>query len=137
MARWGGSPQTYRALERPMDDTKNEVLYTLSSIRETRAKIDRSEFVTVQKADISAWLGPRSRLRSALRARRPGNTSTRRRSRRFRDDDHAPLGMSAPAVTPPAPDRPAAPTPPRARPGALPSRARGLTKGCLLGGGPP
>src|SRR5262245_57497991 len=104
MARWGGSPQTYRALERPMDDTKNEVLYTLSSIRETRAKIDRSEFVTVQKADISAWLGPRSRLRSALRARRPGNASTRRRSRRFRDDDHAPLGMSAPAASRPALD---------------------------------
>jgi predicted transcriptional regulator len=50
MARWGGGPQTYRALKGPMSDTKNEVVYTLSSIRETRAKVDRSEFVTVQKA---------------------------------------------------------------------------------------
>jgi hypothetical protein len=50
MARWGGGPETYRALNGPREDTKHEVLKTLSSIRETRAKIDRSELVTVQKA---------------------------------------------------------------------------------------
>jgi hypothetical protein len=33
-----------------MDDSKPEVLYTLTSIRNIRAKVDRSELVTVQKA---------------------------------------------------------------------------------------
>ena len=50
MARWGGGPQTYRALKGPMNNNKNDVLYTLTSIRETRAKIDRSELVTVGMA---------------------------------------------------------------------------------------
>jgi hypothetical protein len=50
MARWGGGPETYRALNGPRGSDKHEVLHTLSSIRETRAKIDRSELITVQKA---------------------------------------------------------------------------------------
>ena len=50
MARWGGGPETYRALNGPRGKDKGEVLYTLSSIREIRARINRSELVTVQKA---------------------------------------------------------------------------------------
>jgi hypothetical protein len=50
MARYGGGPETYRALNGPRSAEKNEVLYTLSSIRNVRAKIDRSELVTAQKA---------------------------------------------------------------------------------------
>jgi hypothetical protein len=40
MARLGGGPETYRALNWPPEDTKHEVLKTLSSIRETHAKVD-------------------------------------------------------------------------------------------------
>jgi hypothetical protein len=50
MARWGGGPETYRALNGPQNGEKGEVLYTLTSIRNIRAKVDRSELVTVQKA---------------------------------------------------------------------------------------
>lgn len=50
MARWGGGPETYRALNGPRGLEKNEVLFTLSSIRNVRGKVDRSELVTVQKA---------------------------------------------------------------------------------------
>jgi hypothetical protein len=51
MARWGGGPETDRALNGPQaTDTAAEVLYTFSSIRSVRAKIDRSELVTVRAA---------------------------------------------------------------------------------------
>lgn len=50
MARWGGGPETYRALNGPRADDRPEVLSTLTSIRNIRAKIDQSELVTVQKA---------------------------------------------------------------------------------------
>jgi DNA invertase Pin-like site-specific DNA recombinase len=50
MARYGGGPVTYRALNGPRSNTKHEMLYTLSSIREVRAKVDRSELETVRQA---------------------------------------------------------------------------------------
>lgn len=50
MARWGGGPETYRALKGPMSESRPEVLYTLQSIREVRAKVDRSELETVRIA---------------------------------------------------------------------------------------
>jgi hypothetical protein len=50
MARWGGGPETYRALNGPRSADKPEVLYTLTSIRNVRSKVDQSELVTVRKA---------------------------------------------------------------------------------------
>jgi hypothetical protein len=50
MARYGGGPETYRALNGPRSPEKHEVLRTLNAIREVRAKVDRSELVTVQTA---------------------------------------------------------------------------------------
>jgi predicted DNA-binding protein (UPF0251 family) len=50
MARYGGGPVTYRALNGPRSSEKHEILYTLSSIREVRAKVDSSELETVRKA---------------------------------------------------------------------------------------
>ena len=50
MARWGGGPETYRALNGPRSPEKHEVLYTLQSIRNVRAKVDRSELETVRIA---------------------------------------------------------------------------------------
>jgi hypothetical protein len=50
MARYGGGPVTYRALNGPRGHNRHEVLYTLTCIREVRGKVDRSELVTVQKA---------------------------------------------------------------------------------------
>jgi hypothetical protein len=50
MARWGGGPETYRALNGPRSRTKPEVLQTFASIRNVRAKVDRSELITVRAA---------------------------------------------------------------------------------------
>jgi hypothetical protein len=50
MARYGGGPETMRALNGPRSHEKHEVLRTLNSIREVRAKIDASELVTVRAA---------------------------------------------------------------------------------------
>ena len=50
MARWGGGPETYRALNGPRGNEKGELLYTLSSIRQVRAKVDRAELETVRRA---------------------------------------------------------------------------------------
>jgi hypothetical protein len=51
MARYGGGPETYRALRGPRRaGDKGEVLATFTSIRNVRAKIDRSELVSVREA---------------------------------------------------------------------------------------
>jgi hypothetical protein len=50
MARYGGGPETMRALNGPRGREKNEVLRTLNSIRTVRAKVDASELVTARMA---------------------------------------------------------------------------------------
>jgi hypothetical protein len=50
MARYGGGPVTYRALNGPRSREKSEVLRTLAAIREVRAKVNRSELVTARMA---------------------------------------------------------------------------------------
>jgi hypothetical protein len=56
MARYSGGPVTHRALSGPSrvsggaEAEKHELLYTLSCIRDVRAKIDRNELVVVRRA---------------------------------------------------------------------------------------
>jgi hypothetical protein len=57
MARWSGGPVTHRALTGPHPQVgadeagiKHELLYTLSCIRDVRAKIDSNELQTVRQA---------------------------------------------------------------------------------------
>jgi hypothetical protein len=50
MARWGGGPETYRALNGPRSPEKHEILHTLQAVREVRSKIDRGELKAVRMA---------------------------------------------------------------------------------------
>jgi DNA invertase Pin-like site-specific DNA recombinase len=56
MARYSGGPVTHRALSGPSGSSggdeaeRRELLYTLSCIREVRAKIDRNELGVVRRA---------------------------------------------------------------------------------------
>ena len=56
MARWSGGPVTHRALTGPRTNpvggqpSEHELLYTLSCIRDVRAKIDTNELQTVRQA---------------------------------------------------------------------------------------
>lgn len=56
MARYSGGPVTHRALSGPSrvsggeEAEKRELLYTLSCIREVRARIDRNELGVVRRA---------------------------------------------------------------------------------------
>jgi hypothetical protein len=50
MARWGGGPETYRALNGPRSAERHEILYTLQCVRGVRGKVDRAELTAVRMA---------------------------------------------------------------------------------------
>ena len=86
MARYGGGPVTYRALNGPRAPEKSEVLRTLAAIREVRAKVDRSELVSARMArelgitwsEIAAELGvSRQAAWERLREMEPETTPAR------------------------------------------------------------